>query len=152
MATLDDVVWISNQTVLIEFHLPQESPDTEIYDVLTFNHWIDYMDDETGPKLMHYIGPVRAIHNSTSNCTMGLGEPLNKLTSNRCEEQNFVDLRLNQWEEMPHVTNRNQLEALPAGLKFSHDIVLYCLYHNITIAAHPIHSVYLLRAHSIPAI
>lgn len=123
---LETIVKIAQDLIKVQFWVEQFSNDTKVYRVESFDHhknWSSY------PVPVRYVGPKWVVHNSTSNCTVGIEEPKQKHTQESCKMENFFDHRILEWQEIPH---GDDVRLRPKVIKTPTMKHVYCLYHNFT--------------------
>ena len=114
----------------MNFDVYEASTKTKVAKIYAFPHWD--LAPET-PEFLKYIGPSYVLYNEATNCAKGIDEPATKVILDTCEEQNFIDPKLQKW--VPHYKRSDprevKLEAHIIGTK-RHTFV-YCFPKEIEI-------------------
>lgn len=112
------------------YHVFIKSIDTKIYEVADFKIWEDITEV---PKLSIYTGPQYALHNKTSNCTLGLDEVKKGKVYMNCTLENYRDPRLDEFKN-PNVDRSTAMNLTKPTVYQNHaGSYIYCFNYRIVI-------------------
>lgn len=88
-----------NDTMVFELYYSRFSMDTKIYKAFPTRQW---QNVTTEPVLIRYSGPIFAMHNLTSNCTLGIEDPAKRFPSSVAQVEITLIIALiggSQWRK-----------------------------------------------------
>ena len=122
--------------IRLKFWVTNKSKDTFVYKVSAFRHW-DHLSSTNltqQPSLMEYQGDNYLIYNKTSNCIKAIEEPAQRLISEECSDQDYVDPKLRVWRTLittDRIYEHNNSTTVKKTARYNY---VYCFPWNITIA------------------
>lgn len=91
---VESVVRRNNGVIKIDLYFVLTSNDTKVYKIASLRRWENVT---THPVLMEYKGPEYVLFNQTSNCAVGIENPMDQPVYKRCDKKMYEDPRLKLW-------------------------------------------------------
>lgn len=126
---IEEIIKLSNATIVIKMAVRNKSPDTRIFRIIPFTFWSNITGD---PFLSKYVGSQYLIYNMTSNCMKAIEKPDNtRSVSEECKTKNWKDTKLTHFTRISK--EEEELYNKPVSKRIGMDNYIYCYKYNITI-------------------